>query len=72
VRNPYLEGCKKIKIDFVDFVDENTNIDDDDYNFPSVGNRDRFRQNQAKRMLVSTRTRTSSIRVSMYKIRCVV
>jgi hypothetical protein len=72
VRNPYLEGCKKIEIDFVDFVDENTNIDDDDYDFPSVGNRDRFRHNQAKRMLVSTRTRTSSIRVSMYKIRCVV
>lgn len=31
----------------IDFVDENANVNNDDYNFASIGNRDRFEQNQS-------------------------
>ena len=34
-----------VKIDFIDFIDENIDVDDDDYDFVSMGNRHEFGQN---------------------------
>jgi hypothetical protein len=36
-----------VKINFVDFIDENIDVDYDDYNFASVNDRDRFGQNES-------------------------
>lgn len=33
-------AVQNVKIDFVDFVDENANVNDDDYEFASMENRD--------------------------------
>jgi hypothetical protein len=43
--NIILRAVWNVKIDFIDFVDENVDVDDDDYDFVSMGNRHEFGQN---------------------------
>jgi hypothetical protein len=45
--NPIWRALQNVKIDFIDFVDENTNVDDNEYNFAFMDYRDQFRYNQS-------------------------
>lgn len=45
--NPIQKAVWNVKTNFVDFVDENTDADDNDYNFAFVKNRDWFGHNQS-------------------------
>jgi hypothetical protein len=40
--NPIWKVVRNVKIDFVDFIDENADVDDEDYDFAFVGYRDWF------------------------------
>ena len=46
----------------INFKDENTDVDYDDYNFASVNNRDRFGQMKAKIMVVLVKVEHSARR----------
>jgi hypothetical protein len=45
--NTIQKAIQNVKIDFINFMDENTNVDDDDYNFVSMEYRDQFGKNQS-------------------------
>lgn len=53
----------------IDFVDENANVDDDDYNFASIGNRDRFEQNQSWKNVIFSQGGTINQRENSYNFR---
>ena len=41
IRNPIRKAIQNVNTEFVDFMDENTNVDDDDdHEFASIGNKD--------------------------------
>jgi hypothetical protein len=45
--NPICRTAWNVKTNFVDFVDENANVDDDDYDFVFMDNKDQFGKNQS-------------------------
>jgi len=60
--NTIQKAIQNVKIDFINFMDENTNVDDDDYNFVSVGYRDQFGKNQSWKNVSFEQGETSSQR----------
>jgi len=53
----------------IDFVDENANVDDDDYNFASIGNRDRFELNRSWKNVIFSQGGTINQRENSYNFR---